>query len=160
MKIIDLPVIPQEAIKTILSDSLFMDILCDGGRMNEGDGSFFVTLSEVIHPPANGEQVCKVLQGDKVCIVQIGGSSSARIVAAICLHESQVQEFKEGLLAATDRVIFNIERKIDCEGDAWVKSQAVIPVDLVNVYFYDVANFLVPSWITEGYVSDKPETLQ
>jgi hypothetical protein len=160
MKIYDMPVVPQEVIKTILSDSLFMDILCDGGRMNEENGSFFVTLSEVIHPPADGYQVCKVLQGDKVCIVQIGGSSTARIVATICMHASQVQEFMEGLLAATDRVIFNIERKIDCEGDAWIKSQAVIPVGLMNVYFYDVANFLVPSWVADGRVSAKPETLQ
>ena len=142
--------IDQDKIKTILSDSVYMDIFSDGVDVLRQGNDTTLTLTDLIHPLEHASQIGKVFVAEWLCIVQIGGYSTARILMIICLFDKDKKDFENTLKSTTGKLNINISKTVTGYPDSNIETKMSLDSKMIKVFFFPTNTHLKPSWAEEA----------
>lgn len=142
----------QEIVKTFLADSAYMDIYSDGFGVTLSNGDLSLTITDLIHPPEAQAQVGKILVAEWVCLLQIGGNSTARILAVLAISDKEKPQFEENLKDTTGKLNISIDKTIVDYEDSKIETRMMLDSKMVKAYFIPTKDFLQPSWSDDPVV--------
>jgi hypothetical protein len=126
-----------------------MDIYADGVGIVISKEATTLTIADTITPAIGNKETAKTLNCEWVCVIQLGSSRTARVLAIIGVHDKDKQHFAS-LLKNIDKIInIDIEKTVVGFPQARIKTNMTFSVGLVQAFFMKSKDFVEPSWQEE-----------